>query len=50
VAWVSTEGRTTGSFKGKAIDLLTTETMILRRMAGDWRIVHIHWSSQPNRD
>jgi ketosteroid isomerase-like protein len=50
VAWVSTEGRTTGSFKGKPIDLLTTETMILRRMAGDWRIVHIHWSSQPNRD
>ena len=42
--------RPTGSFKGKSIDLLTTETMILRRMAGDWRIVHIHWSSQPNRD
>ena len=50
VAWVSTEGRTTGAYKGKPVDLLTTETMILRRTAGQWRVVHIHWSSQPKRD
>jgi ketosteroid isomerase-like protein len=50
VAWVSTEGRTTGAYKRKPIDLLTAETMILRRAGGQWRIVHVHWSSQPRRD
>jgi len=23
------------------------ETMVLRRIDGEWRIVHIHWSSAP---
>ena len=50
VAWVSTEGRTTGTYKDRPVDMLTTETMILRRTAGQWRIVHIHWSSQPKQD
>lgn len=45
VAWVASEGRVTGTFKGKAIDRLTTETMVLRRDGGIWKIVHIHWSS-----
>jgi ketosteroid isomerase-like protein len=45
LAWVMTEGRTSGMFKGKAVDRLTTETMILRRTGGAWKIVHIHWSS-----
>ena len=47
-AWVATEGRTTGKYKGKAVDLLTTETMVLRRAGGAWTIVHIHWSSANN--
>jgi ketosteroid isomerase-like protein len=51
VAWIATEGRTTGTYKGKALDLLTTETMILRRASdGAWRIIHIHWSSQRSHD
>ena len=45
LAWIASEGRTTGTFKGKALDLVTTETMVLRREAGSWKIVHIHWSS-----
>ena len=45
VAWIATEGRTTGTFKGKAVDQLTTETMVLRRIRGGWKIAHIHWSS-----
>ena len=45
LAWIATEGRTTGSYRGKPVDLATTETMILRRSGGDWKIVHIHWSS-----
>lgn len=45
LAWVASEGRTTGPYKGKALDLATTETMVLRRAGGTWKIVHIHWSS-----
>ncbi len=45
LAWVATESRTTGSYKGRAIDSGGTETMILRREGNDWKIVHIHWSS-----
>jgi len=45
VAWIASEGRTTGTFRGKAVDRVTAETMILRRIGHDWKIVHIHWSS-----
>lgn len=44
-AWIATEARTTGSYKGKQHDLLNTETMVLRRTRGGWKIAHIHWSS-----
>ena len=44
-AWIATEGRTTGTYKDKAIDRVTTETMVLRRVGGAWKIAHIHWSS-----
>jgi len=46
LAWITSEGRTTGQFNGRAIDRLTTETMILKRHADGWRIHHIHWSSR----
>lgn len=45
MAWVATEGRTKGEFRGRAIDKLSTETMVLRRGPDGWRIVHIQWSS-----
>lgn len=45
MAWVLSEGRTSGSYKGKPVDRVTTETMVLRREGGTWRIVHVHWSS-----
>ena len=49
VAWVMTEGRTTGRFNDSAVDRLTAETMVLTRGADGWRIRHIHWSSRgPN--
>jgi len=44
-AWIATEGRVTGIYGGKAIDRVTTETMVLRRLGTGWKIVHIHWSS-----
>lgn len=45
-AWISSEGRTTGSYKGKPVDRLSTETMVLVSSGGVWRIRHIHWSSR----
>lgn len=45
IAWIASEGRTTGTYKDKAVDRITTETMVLRRDGTGWKIVHIHWSS-----
>ncbi|HEX6742250.1 MAG TPA: nuclear transport factor 2 family protein [Sphingomicrobium sp.] len=44
-AWIASEGRTTGTWKGRPVDRATTETMLLRRARTGWKIVHIHWSS-----
>lgn len=45
LAWIASEGRTTGAYHGRTIDQATTETMVLRRSGHQWKIVHIHWSS-----
>jgi|GEM_PF-210492 len=49
LAWIASEGRVKGSFHGKSIDRVTTETMILRRTGRTWKITHIHWSSAAAR-
>ena len=49
VAWIVTEGRTAGQFNGRAVNLVTTETMVLKRGPEGWRIQHIHWSSRTPR-
>lgn len=46
LAWVASEGRTNGRYNNRDIDRITTETMILQRVAGAWKIVHVHWSSR----
>jgi len=46
VAWVLTQGRTKGSYDGKTVDRLTTETMVVKKAKAGWRIAHIHWSSR----
>jgi ketosteroid isomerase-like protein len=48
LAWIATEGRTKGSYRGTDVNRVTDETMVLRRLGGAWRIVHIHWSSAPS--
>lgn len=45
VAWVATEGRTTGTYDGHTVDSVSTETMLLRNGSAGWKIAHIHWSS-----
>lgn len=49
LAWVGTESELHGRTDGKPTTVLGTETMLLRRDADGWRIVHIHWSSRPKR-
>ena len=46
LAWVLTQGRMLGTYRGRAVDRRTTETMVLRRVSDGWKIVHIHWSSK----
>lgn len=46
LAWIASESRTTGKYKDKPVDRVTTETMTLRKTAEGWRITHIHWSSR----
>ncbi|MEL7539680.1 MAG: nuclear transport factor 2 family protein, partial [Pseudomonadota bacterium] len=47
VATVISESQVHGTFKEQTIHSRMMETMVLRRMDGQWRIVHIHWSSAP---
>ena len=47
MAWVGSESVLHATKDGKPLTLLSTETMVLRRVDGAWRIVHIHWSSRP---
>ncbi len=38
--------RIRGEYKGKQMDLLSNETLLMHRVDGQWRIRHIHWSSR----
>ncbi len=46
-AWVSTRTRITTRHKDQDVDIFSTESMMLKNTPQGWRIVHIHWSSQP---
>lgn len=47
LAWVATRSRITGTHQDKPVDVLSTETLVLKRAPGGWRIVHVQWSSRP---
>lgn len=44
VIWQETE--TSGTSRGKPIHVFGTETALLEKNEGAWRIVHVHWSSR----
>lgn len=46
LAWVASEAQLTGSSEGKAVELVSTETLVLKNVEGAWKVVHIHWSSK----
>ncbi|MHA3841463.1 nuclear transport factor 2 family protein [Sphingomonas aestuarii] len=45
MAWIASEAKTSGTYRDRAINSMSTETMVLRRTGDAWQIVHIHWSS-----
>ena len=46
LAWVASEAALSGESQGKQLNLVSTESLVLRRTNSGWRIVHIHWSSR----
>lgn len=49
LAWVGTESELHATPNGQSLTFRNTETMVLRRDAGQWKIVNIHWSSKAIR-
>lgn len=49
VAWASSTSTATGESRGRRIDSAGAELMVLTRIAGEWRISAIHWSSRSRR-
>lgn len=47
LAWVASEARMTGTSKDKPVDIQSTETLVLKKSAAGWKVVHVHWSSRP---
>lgn len=45
IAVVMRQTRSSGTFRGRAIDAAGTETMVLVETEAGWKIRHIHWSS-----
>jgi ketosteroid isomerase-like protein len=44
-ATVISRSRISGKYKNKEIDLVNTETLVIQRRNGKWKVVHVHWSS-----
>ena len=44
-AWVATRSRLTAQLGDRAIDVISTETLVMHLDAEQWRIAHVHWSS-----
>lgn len=46
LAWVASESEIHAAKDGKPLMISSTETMVLKRTAQGWKIVHVHWSSR----
>lgn len=44
MATVSTVYHLKGTYRGKSLDEKSSETLVMRKINGAWKIVHIHWS------
>ncbi len=50
LAWVASESKIQVAKDGNILSLLSSETMVLRHGPDGWRIIHIHWSSRPQKN
>ncbi len=46
LAYITSENKVTGTFRGKPVNSVSIETMVLHKSGKDWKILHIHWSSR----
>ena len=49
VAWATSTSTTTGQYRGRAVNSVGAELMVLTRAADGWKISAIHWSSHSRR-
>ncbi len=49
IAWVASESEIHTMSKDKMLTILSTETMVLKKVGATWKIVHIHWSSRAKK-
>lgn len=49
VAWASSTSTTTGESRGRQVNSVGAELMVLTRTSAGWRISAIHWSSRAQR-
>ena len=45
VAYSMSRSKSTGSYTDRTIDVTGMETIVLNKLNGQWKIVHIHWSN-----
>lgn len=41
----TSRSKVTGEYKGKALNYVGLETLILEKLNSEWKIIHIHWSN-----
>lgn len=46
LAYITSESQVTGTVKGKPVNVMSIETMVLHKTGKTWKILHIHWSSR----
>lgn len=49
LGWATCETSLTATYGDRAIDSTGRETLVFRRISGEWRIVHSHSSSRPRK-
>ena len=49
VAWAASTNIATGQFRGRPVNSVGAELMVLTRVDGTWKIAAIHWSSRARR-
>lgn len=42
---VVTRKRLQGTYRDKEVDIVSSETAVLEKREGQWKIAHVHWSS-----